>query len=334
MIATMIRVIPRGSRLALVPNIGRKDISCAIELQKTSHLPKGLTIQSLPVSKKLTKFPILFEASADSPLAGTLLPLGVRDPKSGLTGPLLEKIDHVKVNNLGTYHSTRQDRVGLAIIDKAPFDITLSVPPVPIVQKGIMNLTVKAKRDKDFDAPIKVTFPFKPPGIGAPNEVEIPKGKNEVTLTLNANGDAPADSWKIHATAASTSKRGEVRLSSKFHDLKVDEPFLNLTLEMAITHPGQDTKMLAKIEHLKPFEGEATLTLHALPHGVKAAPLKITKETKEISVPLTVASDARKGKHRNIFARVNVPLNGHMVPHNLGHGGTLRINRPPTTAKK
>jgi len=197
-----------------------------------------------------------------------------------------------------------------------------------------MTLKITAKRVNDFNKKIKVKLPWKPPGIGAPTEVEIPEGKNEVTLILNATGDAPINDWKILVTGEAVTEEGTVRVSSKFADLKTSEPFVNLTIAMAATNPGKNTSVIATVDHLEPFTGEASVILHALPHGVKSNEKKITTTSAEVTFPLEVAKDARKGKHANLFCQVIIVKDGHPIPHNVGQGGTLRIDPPPPAPKK
>jgi hypothetical protein len=67
---------------------------------------------------------------------------------------------------------------------------------------------------------------------------------------------------------------------------------------------------------------------------VKSNEKKITTTSSEITFPLEVAKDARKGKHANLFCQVIITKDGHPIPHNVGHGGTLRIDPPPPAPKK
>ena len=325
--------IPRGNRLAIAPNITRSNIGCDINFH-APKLPQGVSVRSHTVPRSLSNFPILFEAKSDAPIAGGLYSFEIEDPKTKLKGPFTEKISHLYVNNQGDYQVTDTQKISIAVIEEAPFHLELFAPPVPLVKNGTMTLKVSAKRVKDFKKKIKVKLPWKPPGIGAPNEVEIPEGQNEVNLVLNANGDAPVKDWKLLVTGESITDQGTVRVSSKFVDLKVSEPFVNLSIAMAATNPGKNTSVVATVEHLEPFPGEARVILHALPHGVKSNEKKITSESGEITFPLEVAKDARKGKHANLFCQVIITKDGHPIPHNVGHGGTLRIDPPPPAPKK
>ena len=160
--------------------------------------------------------------------------------------------------------------------------------------------------------------------------MEIPEGKNEVTLILNATGDAPINDWKILVTGEAVTEEGTVRVSSKFADLKTSEPFVNLTIAMAATNPGKNTSVIATVDHLEPFTGEASVILHALPHGVKSNEKKITTTSAEVTFPLEVAKDARKGKHANLFCQVIIVKDGH--PHSTQCRPRRHLkNRPSAT---
>lgn len=325
--------IPRGNRLAIAPNITRSNIGCDIAFHAPS-LPNGVTASAPPVPRSLGNFPILFEAKPDAPIAGGLYHLEIEDPATKLRGPFSESISHVYVNNQGDYQVTNTNKLSIAVIEEAPFHLDLFAPPVPLVRNGTMNLKITARRAEGFSKKIKVTLPWKPPGIGAPNEVEIPEGQNEVILTLNANGDAPVGDWQLLVNGESASDTGVVIVSSGFVNLKVSEPFLNMAIEMAGTNPGVDTNVIAKIEQLQEFPGEAQVILHALPHGVTSEEKKIDAKSAEIAFPLKVTGEARVGKHANLFCQVIITKDGHPIPHNLGHGGTLRIDPPPPAPKK
>lgn len=324
--------IPRGNRLAIAPNITRSNIGCDITLL-ASNLPEGVSVKTPPVSRSLGNFPILFEATADAPIAGGLYPLEIEDPESKLRGPFAESISHVYVNNQGDYQVTNTNLLSIAVIEEAPYHLDLFAPPVPIVRNGTMNLKITARRTGDFKKKIRVSLPWKPPGIGAPNEVEIPEGQDEVILTLNAVGDAPLGDWQMLVTSESESDQGRVMVSSNFIDLKVSDPFVNVSLEMAATNPGVNTNLIAKVEQLEDFPGDATVTLQALPHGVTSEEEIINAQFSEITFPLDVTDEARTGKHANLFCQVIITKDGFPIPHNVAHGGTLRIDPPPPAPK-
>lgn len=325
-------VVPRGNRLAIVPNISRQNIGCDIVFEAPS-LPAGISATAHPVPRSVSNFPILFEAQADAPIAGGKYHFHIKDPESGLTGPFVEDIHHIELNNAGTFHSTHHQDITVAVIEEAPFHIELQSPPVPLVQNGTMNLKITATRQAGFDEKITLVLPWKPPGIGAPNSIEIPKGQNEAVMTIDAKADAPLGEWPLVITASANTPRGPVQLSSGFAAVRVVEPYLKLNLQLAATQPGKNTNLVADIEKLKDFSGEAEIKLIALPHGVTTEIAKITQTSSQVSFPLEVKDDAAKGKHAGLFCEVIITENGHPILHKLGQGGTLRIDPPPPAPK-
>ena len=322
--------IPRGNRYATVVNISRKNIACDCAFSAES-LPDGVTLQSTVAPRAANNFLALFEAAATAPIAGGLYKLSVKDTKAGSTvhGPLREVVNHIEINNIGVFHRTTGDRVTIAVIEDSPFHIDLQVPSVPIVKNGTASLKVTLRRQAGFDAAVKVTLPWKPPGIGSPTQITIAKGKFDGVFTLNASGDAALGKYELCVVAEAKTKRGTVMVSSALVPLEVAEPYVSAVLEMASAVPGENTSMVCKLTHQHAFDGKADVTLHGLPHGVKSPPQQIDAKTKEVIFKLEVAADAKKGNHNAIFCQILPKQHGHIVPHNTGHGGALRINPPP-----
>lgn len=325
--------VPRGNRVGRVLNLTRSNIGCDLALE-TPNLPTGVSVDATTTPRSLNTMPVLFEATADAEIAGGLYQMQVKDPKSGLTGPWAEAINHIEVNNAGVFHSFTDDRVTIAVIEEAPFHLDLEVPPVPLVKNGTMALRVIARRQEGFDAPITVTLPWRPPGVGAPSSVTIPKGKNEIQLGINANGGAALNTWRIFVTGESTTPKGPVLVSSTFQPLEIADPFVGGEIELAATQPGENTDLVCKIAVLHEFDGEATIQVNGLPHGVKSVPGTITKDSKEVTFPLEVAKDARKGKSSNLFCTVTITKDGHPIRATAMGGGVLRIDPPPPAPKK
>lgn len=328
-------VIPRGNHLAIVPNVTRQNTNADVILQH-DKLPQGVTVKSDSAPRSPANFPILFSAAKDAPLGATLTTFSIKDPKTNLTGPFLENIHHLEVNNAGPFCSTHNERLAVAVIEEAPFHLEIASPKVPLVRNGTMNLIVRVKRAKDYKEVIKVKIPWKPPGVGAPPEVSIPAGKNEVSIPINANSEAPLRSCSILATGEAKTKMGNVRVSSPFVTLTVAEPFLNGSIDLATTQAGQDVTLICELETLQPFDGPAQLTLANLPHKVTAQPIFIKASDKVVKIPLQVPADVKPGKSKNIFAQVLIMKDGQPIPHQIASGTTLVITPLPAkeTAKK
>jgi hypothetical protein len=320
----------RGNRYATVVNFTRENVGCELTLSAAS-LPAGMTMIAPKVPKNATSFPVLFEAAADAPVAGGLysfaLTAGEGAP-AGLTGALTERIEHVDINNQGSYHGTSVDRISMAVTEEAPFRIDLEQPATPIVKNGTLALKIKATRAAGYDDAFSLRFLWAPPGIGAPVSVDMPKGASEVIYEINASTEAAPGQWPIVILAEANTPKGPVLVSSQLATLTIAEPYLGMNIAMGATEPNKPTPLLVKVDVTTPFEGDATAELIGLPHGVTSTPLTFNKEAKEITFSLAVAADATVGKHQSLFCKVLVPFNGQKILHQLANGGALRIDAP------
>jgi hypothetical protein len=326
--------VPRGNRYAAVINLTRENIACDAVFEAES-LPAGVTLHSPLIPRSLTTFPVVFEAAPDAPVAGSLHPFFLRATGDipPLSGPLIDTIHHVDINNEGAYHSVSLDRIATAVITEAPFKIDIETPAIPIVKNGTASLKVRAARSAGFAEKITIRLLWNPPGISGPVTVDLPGDQSEILYELNATGDAPVADWQVCVLAEANTPQGPVLVSSALTPLKVAEPYISMTLDLAATEQGKSTAMLAKIENLHPFEGSATVELLGLPHGATCPPLSFTKDQTELTLPITVAADAAVGKHNGVFCRVLVPENGSTILHQTAMGSTLRIDTPTVVAK-
>ena len=321
---------------AAVINVSRENSACDSVFEAGS-LPAGVTLQSPPIPKAITTFPVVLEAAADAPIAGGLYPFSLRATGDvpALTGKLIDTIHHVDVNNEGAYHSVSLDRIATAVIQEAPFKIDLEVPPVPIVHNGTLAVKVRASRSGGYAEKITVRWLWNPPGISGPVTMEIPGDQSEVLYELNASADATVAEWQVCVLAEANTPHGTVVVASALTPLKVAEPYITMTLDLAATEQGKSTSMITKIELLHPFEGTAAVELLGLPLGATCPPLTFTKDQTALTFPITVAADAKVGKHSSLFCRVKVPENGTTILHQAAMNSTLRIDAPsPTPAAK
>lgn len=325
--------VPKGNRYAAVVNVARENIACDVTFQAET-LPPGITLHAPNVSRSVTSFPVIFEAAPDATLTGGLHAFTISSSGDAppLTSRLVDTIHHVDINNEGAYHSASFDRIAMAVTNEAPFRIELEEPPAPIVRNGSLGLKVRAIRQEGYNEKITVRFLWNPPGISGPVTIDIPPDQSEISYELNANGEAPSAEWQVCVLAEANTPTGPVVISSGFTTLKVVDPYIALTLDLAATEQSKNTSMLAKIEIHQPFEGEATVELMGLPHGAASPPQNITKDMAEIQFPVSIAADATIGKHNGVFCRVRVPFNGSTILHQTAMNSTLRIDAPAPVA--
>ena len=77
------------------------------------------------------------------------------------------------------------------------------------------------------------------------------------------------------------------------------------------------------------FPGTAKVELLGLPPGSKTTTVEMTKDTKQLTFPITTEVNARTGLHRTLFCRLTVSYNGTTLTQNFGGRGTLRVDPPP-----
>jgi hypothetical protein len=321
--------VPRGNRYAALVNFTRENIGCDLSLEAAS-LPAGITLHAPQVHRSVNAAPVVFEAAADAPQAGGLHAFTVKSTGDAppLAGPLRDVVHHVEVNNQGAYHSAASDRIAVAVIDEAPFRLELEAPAVPIVKNGSLHLKVRATRREGFAAAITLRFLWNPPGIGSPATIALPGDQSEALYEINASADAAPGEWPVCVLGEADTPQGPVLVSTSLVTLRIAEPYLAMTLDLAATEQGKTTTMIAKLDHLVPFTGKAAAELLGLPHGTRTRPAEFVHGQAGIEFPIEVAADAAVGKHSALFCRVNIPENGLTILHQVGQGGTLRIDKP------
>jgi hypothetical protein len=324
--------IPRGNRYAAVVNLTRENTACDAVFEAVS-LPQGVTLHSQKIPRSGNNFLIVLEAAADAPEGSGLHAFRIRS--EGIAPPLAENltdtIHHIDINNQGHYHSATFDRIATVVTREAPFKVELDVPPVPIVKNGTLSLKVRAVRQPGFTNKITTRFLWSPPGISGPVTLDIPGDKTEADYEIHASADAAPGDWQVCVLAEADTPAGPVLTSSAPTPLKIAEPYVAITLDLAATEPAKPTSIMGKIEHFRPFTGSAKADLSGLPQGVATGPVMFTAGQTEITFPLQVAADARTGKHSGLFCVVAVPENNSTIFHQTGMGGTLRIDPPSKT---
>jgi hypothetical protein len=169
---------------------------------------------------------------------------------------------------------------------------------------------------------------WNPPGVSSESETTIPKDATNVFYQLNANGGAETKVWKIAVLGHAKDDDGPLYVSSQLADLEVASPFLAGKIETLWLNPGNSGKLTVNLQQTKPFEGKATIRLCGLPENVTAPEKEITHEDQEVVFDVTADEKCRPGPYKNLFCSVEVNQNGQVIPHNIAHGGILRVVPP------
>ncbi|MBK8038809.1 MAG: PPC domain-containing protein [Verrucomicrobiaceae bacterium] len=326
--------VPRGGRFAQLINITRSgtggDASFVCE-----GLPAGVRLVDAGVPGGFGSVLALFEAAPDAPLSGGAMTMTLKhnDPANGIIGRLRQVFDLVREGNNLPLHRSIESQMPIAVVEEAPFALEIAKPVVPLVQAGVIEMKVSAKRKDGFKAPILVRLLWKPPGINALGEQTIPEGQSECTFVLDANGDAPAGIWKLAVLGQADAGNGTTYNASPFTDL-VTAPMMiaSATPALTVVEQGQSTGYLCKLEQRVPFEGEATATLYGLPDTLPVAPVKFTKVTADLVFQIPTKPDSAVTKHANLFVQTVVPTPTGPLLQRFAFGGTLRVDAPPKMA--
>ena len=321
--------IPRGNRMATMISASRIDMGGELII-KPVGLPQKVTSTSEPMAANMTVVPVVMEAAADAPIAGSLGHFTATPGDSTIkTESKFSLFTEFILGQPGqsVYWSTTIPQTAFVVTKEVPFSISIIEPKVPLVQNGSMQLKIVAHRKDGFTAPITVSPLYNPPGIGSATTVTIAEGQNEVLLPINANGGAPIRKWAYVVAGTATVDNAPVWVSSQLATLEVAAPFLGLTFQRGAVEQGKDTQIYVKIDTKKPFAGSAAVKLIGLPAKVTSADQAITKDSKEISFPIKTDPKAPAGIHRNLFCQVIITENGEPITHNLG-ATELRIDIP------
>lgn len=330
--------VPRGNRFATWLRAERANFGSEVKF-RLENLPQGVNVAGSVIPPNTDRIPIVFEAAADAPLDGrgaAVLGEGSADNKPVL-GDYRQAIDLVfgEPNNT-PYYRTAVDRMAVSVGEELPFTIAAVEPKAPLVRNGSMNIKVVATRKEGFTKPITLRMLWNPPGVGSAGEVTIPEGQNEAYYPLNANGDAPTQTWQLAILATADAGYGTSWCSTPLFPLRIESPYIAGQIEMTATVRGQPTPLLLKLDQLRPFEGTAKVRLLGLPPKVsaEAEELTVTKDDKELLFKLKTAEDAPVGQHKSLFCQVIVTEQGEPVAHSVAGGGVLRIDNPPPAPKQ
>jgi hypothetical protein len=195
-------------------------------------------------------------------------------------------------------------------------------------------LKVEIIRDANFTKAVTVRILTRPPGIGAKSSLSIATGKSVGYYPLTANGGAAVGVWKIGVQAETSAPGGGIwRSASDFIDLKIEEPYLSMKLNLTAVQRGQEGEMLCDLSVKRPFAGKATAELKGLPPFSATTKVEFDSNASQISFPIQTEDKSRAGLTKNLFCYVKIPYSGELISHSVGQGGQIRLDNPPPKPK-
>jgi hypothetical protein len=329
-------VVPKGNRYATMVQLRRADVA-GDALLEPKDLPAGVTAAFDKVDKSVDRIAMVFEAKPDAAPAQnefTILAKLAEPPKDTKVGArVLHRVEVAENGNNKAYYGIDENGLPIAVTDEVPVTIKCVQSKVPVLQSGSMNLKVVVERKGDFKGPVDIQVLYVPPGIGTPGGVTVPADKNEGSITISANGNAPLAKWKTAITGSVDLGKGTVWISTQLFDIDVAPPFVAGTIVRTYVDQGGDGSMTLKLDQKNPFEGKAKVALVGLPQGVTSEEREITKDDTEVKFPLKATPTAQVGQHKTIFASFTLVRDGETMTNTIASGGILRVDKSTTAAK-
>ena len=328
--------VPKGNRYATLVQLKRSDVAGDAVLE-AKDLPAGVTAAFDKVDKSVDRIAMVFEAKPDAAPAQkefSILAKLTEPPKDTQVGTrVAHRVEVAENGNQKAYYGVDENALPIAVTDEVPVTINYVQSKVPVLQGGSMVLKVVVERKNDFKGPVDIQVIYVPPGIGTPGGVNIPADKNEGSITISANGNAPVTKWKTAITGTVDLGKGATWISTQLFDLEVAPPFVAGTIVRTFIDQGGDGSMTLKLDQKIPFEGKAKVALVGLPQGVTAEEREITKDDTEVKFPIKATPTAQVGQHKTIFASFTLVRDGETMTNTIASGGILRVDKSGPAAK-
>jgi hypothetical protein len=325
--------VPRGGRFATMISAKRANFAGDLSF-RADGLPGGVKMKGDILAAKLETQPLVFEAPSDAPIMGRFVDL-IAQPTEGsnsVSSRYRHDLEFISGPNNTYYYGSHEERLYVAVCESAPFSIRIEESGAPLVQYGALDLKVVVDRRAGFDEPINVKMMWNPPGVSSLPDITIPKGSNSAIYQLNARADAEPRRWKIAVLGSAPVNGAPVFVSSDLVTLETAEPFVIGTVAPVMVSPGQEARLVCKLDQRKPFEGKARVHLRGLPDKITASDAEITSADKEVVIPIRVDPTATHASYRNFLCAADVIHNGKVILHNLAAGAVIRVVPPKKSA--
>ncbi len=315
--------VPRGARMAIETNVVRKFLGGEAKIV-APELPAGMSHSDAVCPPDLGTIPMIFRADAAAVNTGKLVDLMATiatSPQTNVSGPLSQRTQLVRGQNNVDVWGRFEDKLAVAIVEPAPFDIEVVLPQVPLVRNGSMTLTVNAKRNPGFDKPINLRLLSAPPGVGF-SAVTIPAAQSTIGLPITANGDAAIRKWPLVIMATSDNGYGPIHIASEFVPVDVTEPLFEFKFQKTMAEQGKPVNVVVNTTQKRPVEGVVEVELLGIPPGTQLATPKVpfAADGTQVAYTLQVPPETRPGNYKTIVCRVTVTSEKGVITQTNGNG--------------
>ncbi|MFT7638557.1 MAG: hypothetical protein ACI9G1_000281 [Pirellulaceae bacterium] len=286
--------------------------------------------------------PIVREGQKEVPVEFTALP-GAK-PQAGMFTIAAQPVDDnvellsrcqqampfLSHSGARAWHTVIVDKYAYAITDPAPFRLEVKQPKIPLSKNGELFVKVRLYRAAGFDEPVEVNAYWVPSGVTAQPAARFEKGETELDFSFQANSSVKPDTWPV-ALQATTLRGlyfngvGDVRVSSRFFDLEIAEPYVELRSQPVAIRRNQTGEFTFQVSHKKPINGTATVALLGLPKGVTAGYAELKSTDQKLTFRVRVSDEALLGQYKQLSCELKVREGDQEIRQRSGNG-TLRID--------
>ncbi|TWT37336.1 putative subtilase-type serine protease precursor [Posidoniimonas corsicana] len=325
--ATVLEV-PRGGKTAALLTLTRRDLGGDLNVT-LKNLPEGVTAEVFPLAGNYNRLPVVFSAAEDAPLAASLSPMEVTkvEDEQDILTKVAQQTWFARGRNNRPMWSHFAERVPVAVTESLPFRLRIEETHSPLVQGGSKNLKIIADRDEGFDESIRIYTLYNPPGVSSNRSRSITKGKNEAIIPATANGNARTGEWQM-TVVGELNSGGRVYACTPFMPLTVAEPYFDMKVPTVNAKQGESAELTLELNQRHEFDGEAELKLARLPPGVTAEPVRVTKDATSATFALTIAADAKPGRHRGLGCQAQLTVADEPVVYTQGYA-EVRVDARP-----
>ncbi len=324
--------VPRGSRMAIETTVARKAIGGEARIA-TSELPPGMSHSDAVCAPDLGAIPMIFRADAAAANTGKLVDLFATiatSPQTSVSGPLRQRTQLVRGQNNVDVWGRFEDKLAVAVVDPAPFDIEVVQPQVPIVRNGSLALTINAKRTAGFDKPIQLRLLSAPSGV-AFSAVTIPGDQSTIALPLTAAGNAAIRTWPLVVMATTDNGYGPIHVASEFINVEVADSLFEFKFPKTMAEQGKSATIVINAKWKRPAEGNAEIEILGIPPGTTVATPKIPfpADGTQVSFALQIPPETRAGNYKTVVCRATITSDKGVITQTNGNG-EVQIDVPIT----
>lgn len=322
--------VPRGARMAFEANVVRRFVGGEAKIV-APDLPAGMTQADAICPPDLGTVSMIFRADALATNTGKLVDLIATmqlSPESQLKGGLQQRTMLLRGQNNVDVWGRTEDKLAVAIVEPAPFDIEVVQPQVPLVRRGSQELRINAKRNPGFDKPINLRLLSAPPGLGF-SAVTMPGDQSTIVLPITANENAAIRKWPLVIMATIDSGYGPVTIASEYVYVDITDSLFEFKFGKTMAEQGKPIDVVVETKLVRPVEGTVEVEILGIPPGTVASTPKIVfaADATHTIFPLQIPPEVRAGNYKTIVCRATVTSDKGVITQVNGNG-EIQIDVP------